>query len=91
MVDLVLLGSRDHFALRLRKIGFGVKQITLITYCFSLIIGVLNIWIYFVNNLLFKNIVIVCELIFILLVGILLSKIDMTIENENLDEKYKVI
>ena len=87
----VLLGSRDHFALRLRKIGFGVKQITLITYCFSLIIGVLNIWICVVNNLLFKNIVILCELIFILLVGILLSKIDMKIENKNQDEKYKAI
>ena len=43
------------------------------------------------NNLLFKNIVIIFELIIILLVGILLSKIDMTIENKNLDEKYKVI
>lgn len=85
----VFSGSRDHFALRLRKLGFTVKQITIVTYIFSFIVGVINICLY-VNNFGIKNIVIISEFIIILSVGIWLSKIDMTVDNENVVKNYKV-
>jgi hypothetical protein len=35
----MFLGSKDHFPLRCRKVGFSVKQIVLMSYAATLVLG----------------------------------------------------
>ena len=41
----MFLGSKDHFPLRCRKMGFSVRQITLMSYVATLILGGIALWI----------------------------------------------
>ena len=41
----MFLGSKDHFPLRCRKIGFSVRQIVLISYTATLLFGGIALWI----------------------------------------------
>ncbi|KIO68273.1 hypothetical protein B4064_1763 [Caldibacillus thermoamylovorans] len=86
-----LLGSKDHFALRLRKLGLSVRKITIITYLFSISYGILGaIIIHLINlNQFFSLALLLIGVIVILSVGYFLSKIDMSEENKKLDEKIK--
>lgn len=73
----IILGSPDHFALRLRKWRLSTRQTVLASYLASLILGAASLLI--MQVMLYHSILIVCILILCaLIVGYYLKKIDMT-------------
>jgi UDP-GlcNAc:undecaprenyl-phosphate GlcNAc-1-phosphate transferase len=74
----IILGSPDHFALRLRKWRFSTRQTVLVSYLASIILGTASLLIMQVTP--YQSILIICILILCaLIVGYYLKKIDMTL------------
>jgi UDP-GlcNAc:undecaprenyl-phosphate GlcNAc-1-phosphate transferase len=74
----VILGSPDHFALRLRKWRLSTHQTVLVSYGASIILGVTSLVIMQVKP--FQSLFIICTLILCaLILGYYLKKIDMTL------------
>jgi UDP-GlcNAc:undecaprenyl-phosphate GlcNAc-1-phosphate transferase len=72
----VILGSPDHFALRLRKWKLSTRNTVLVSYLASIILGAASLLIMQVTP--FQSILILCILIFCaLILGYCLKKIDM--------------
>ncbi|MBD3307285.1 hypothetical protein GF339_12665 [candidate division KSB3 bacterium] len=47
----MFLGSKDHFPLRCRKAGFSVRQIVLMSYAATLLLGGIALWIMYTSPL----------------------------------------
>jgi len=75
----VFFGSPDHFALRLRKWRFGVRQTVLISYLICLIMGGAGIGMMVVNSNLIASFIILFLAVGGVLAGLFLKRIDMAL------------
>jgi len=73
----MMLGSPDHFALRLRKWRLSVRQTVLVSYGISLLLGIFAFVMMFLNDL-YAAIILTGIMAATLLVTFFLKKIDMT-------------
>ncbi len=73
----IMLGSPDHFALRLRKWKFSTRQTVTISYILSLFLGIMGLLIVF-SNYLWAYIFIGATVFILIVIGILLKKVDMS-------------
>ena len=74
----VVLGSPDHFALRLRKWRLSTRRTVVLSYLAALILGMSALLIMHVTNQT-AAIILLALLTVTLLLGCLLKKIDMTL------------
>ncbi|WP_158211647.1 glycosyltransferase family 4 protein [Alkalihalobacterium alkalinitrilicum] len=70
-------GSKDHFALRMVRSGLSVKRTVIITYLFTVLLGIISIFVFYFNELAFYFIGII--LLGFILIGKYLAKVDMDI------------
>ncbi|OMF37952.1 hypothetical protein BK133_02905 [Paenibacillus sp. FSL H8-0548] len=69
-------GSKDHFALRLVKLGYSVKFTVILTYLFALVLGLLACLMLFYNTMALY--IIGASFVGALLIALRLSQIDMS-------------
>lgn len=74
----VMLGSPDHFALRLRKWRFSTKQTVLISYILSLFLGVMGLLIVLSHDL-WAYIFLAITILLLMISAVLLKKVDMSL------------
>ncbi len=76
--ESILKGSKDHFALRLRKWRLTVKQTVLVSYGAAVLCGIFGLGI-MLSNLTWASVLLAMNSFIFLVVGIWLKKIDMTL------------
>ena len=74
----MMLGSPDHFALRLRKWRLSVKQTVVISYFVTLLLGLCGVWM-MLSSMTIAAAILIGLVMVGLLTGYLLKKIDMTL------------
>lgn len=74
----IMLGSPDHFALRLRKWRFNTRQTVSLSYVLSLFLGMVGMLIVF-SDYLWANVFLGVTASLLVVCGLLLKKVDMSL------------
>lgn len=76
--ESIFKGSKDHFAIRLRKWRLSVRQTVMISYGVSIVCGIFGIAI-MLSNIMTASVLLFLNSLVFLVTGVWLKKIDMTL------------